>query len=143
MRDKKISTLIAAFALTTSAGVGSAADETTTSTQAQPDPATQMQARRAVRDKETGKLRAPTHEELRAMLEEERAARRARGQSEPSAAPTPLATRQFPSGMRSAVLGRDYLITIQAQRRADGKAEILHANPANDHPTAKPHHPTE
>ncbi len=98
MKCKKISTLIAALALTASAGAVSAADDTAASTQAQPDAAApaQAQARRAVRDKETGKLRAPTQEELKVMLEDERAARRARGQPEPSAAPTPIVVRQHP-----------------------------------------------
>jgi hypothetical protein len=143
MRDKKMSTLIAALALTTSAGTVSAADEAGANIQMQPDTAAQMQARRAVRDRETGKLRAPTREELQVLLEEERAARRARGQPEPSANPTPIAVRQYPSGMRGAVLGQDFLISIEAQRRKDGKVEISHANPAHDHPTAKPQHPTE
>ena len=143
MKCKKISTLIAALALTASAGAVSAADDTAASTQAQPDAAAQAQARRAVRDKETGKLRAPTQEELKVMLEDERAARRARGQPEPSAERTPIVVRQHPSGMRSAVLGRDFLITIQAQRRTDGKVEISHTDPAHEHPTAKSQHPTE
>jgi hypothetical protein len=144
MRDKKISTLIAALALTASAGVVSAADDTAASTQAQPDAAAaQAQARRAVRDKETGKLRAPTQEELKVMLEEERAARKASGQPEPSARPTPIAVRQHPNGMRSAVLGPDFLVTIQAQRRSDGTVETSHTDPALEHPTAKSQRPTE
>ena len=131
--------------LDASAGAVSAADDTAASTQAQPDAAAQAQAqaRRAVRDKETGKLRAPTQEELKVMLEDERAARRARGQPEPSAEPTPIVVRQYPSGMRSAVLGRDFLINIQAQRRTDGKVEMSHTDPAHDHPTAKSQRPTE
>ena len=86
---------------------------------------------------------APTQEELRVMLEDERAARKARGQPEPSATPTPIAVRQHPSGMRSAVLGRDFLISIQAQRRTDGTVEISHTDPAHEHPTAKSQRPTE
>lgn len=143
MKRKKVSTLIAALALTASAGAVSAADDTAASTQAQPDTTAQAQARRAVRDRETGKLRAPTQEELKVMLENERAARRARGQPEPSAGPTPIVTRQAPSGMRSAVLGPDFLVAIKGQRRTDGKVEISHSDPAHDHPTAKSQHPTE
>jgi hypothetical protein len=143
MRDKKISTLLAALALAASAGAVNAADDTATSTQAQPDAAAQAQARRVVRDKETGKLRAPTQEELKVMLEEERAARNARGQPEPSAERTPIAVRQHPNGMRSVVLGRDFLINIQAQRRSDGTVEISHTDPAHEHPTTKPQRPTE
>jgi hypothetical protein len=143
MRDKKISTLIAALALTASASAVSAADGTAASTQAQPGAGAQAQARRAVRDKETGQLRAPTQEELKVMLEEERAARKARGQPEPSAEPTPILVRQHASGMRSAVLGPDFLVTVKAQRRTDGTVEISHADPAHEHPTSKSQRPTE
>ena len=135
--------MIAALALAASAGAVSAADDTAASTRAQPDAAAQTQARRAVRDKETGPLRAPTQADRKVMLEDERAARTARGQPEPSATPTPLAVRQHPSGMRSAGLGRDVLRSIQAQRRTDGTVEISHTDPAHEHPTAKSQRPTE
>src|SRR5207237_35268 len=77
-------------ALAALAVVASAAAQVSTqpSTQSGPQAAAAAstaatEARRVVRDKETGKLRAPTTEELGEMLEQERAARAARGQPEP------------------------------------------------------------
>lgn len=92
-------------------------------------PAAVDSARRVVRDKATGKLRAPTTEELEADSSE----RRARGEAEPNAKGAPLAVRQHANGMRSAVLGDDYMSTLQASRGADGKLVIRHANPAHEH----------
>ena len=42
-------------------------------------------AMRVVRDKQTGQLRAPNNEELKRMLDAEKADRKARGKPEPSA----------------------------------------------------------
>jgi hypothetical protein len=92
------------------------------------------QERRAVRDSVTGKLRAPSEEELAA----ERTARTARGQAEPTGAIAPKVVRQHSNGMRSAVLGPEYLSTLKAERQADGKLVTRHANPADDHGSAKP-----
>jgi hypothetical protein len=94
------------------------------------------QGRRAVRDKDTGKFRAPTMEELEA----EKAERKARGLPEPTAKAAPLALRQHPNGMRSAVLGPEYLVTLKAERGADGRLIVRHANPAHEH-QASPTHP--
>ena len=105
---------------------------------AAPAPA-EAQARRVVRDKESGKLRAPNAEELEAMLEADKAA----GITAPSGDKTPVSVRQHPSGMKSAVLGRDYLATLKAERSADGKLVLKHADPAHEHPTAAPKLPTE
>jgi hypothetical protein len=90
-----------------------------------------LESRRVVRDKETGKLRSPTEEELAA----ERAERKARGEPEASAR-APLAVRQHANGMRSAVLGPEYLVTLKAERGPDGRLVIKHADPAHDHPGA-------
>ncbi len=98
----------------------------------------EAQARRVVRDKESGKLRAPTEDELKSMLEDERAARAARGQPEPSADKAPLSIRQYSSGMKAAVLGPEYRSTLRAEREASGKLVMKHANPADDHPVAAP-----
>lgn len=84
------------------------------------------QSVRVMRDRDTGKLRAPTEEEQAA----ERAARKASGIAEPSGLRTPLAVRQHANGMRSAVLGPDYLITLRAERGADGKLIVKHSDPA-------------
>lgn len=96
------------------------------------------QARRAVRDSQTGKLRAPTEEELAA----DRAARKARGIAEPSGRKAPLAVRQYPNGMRGAVLGPDYLVTLKAERTADGKLVVKHADPAQAQVHARQQHNT-
>lgn len=88
--------------------------------------------RRAVRDSVTGKLRAPSEEELAA----ERAARTARGQAEPAGAVAPKIVRQHSNGMRSAVLGPEYMSTLKAERQADGQLVIRHANPAHEHGNA-------
>jgi hypothetical protein len=106
-------------------------------------PSDQLQGKRAVRDKESGKLRAPTEEELAEMLQAERAARQARGESEPTGPGAPLLVRQHGGGMVSAVLGTDHLVTLKAQRRTDGKLEVTHsgANPVQT--TAAPQRATE
>lgn len=103
----------------------------------------EAQARRVVRDKETGKLRAPTEDELKSMLEDERAARAARGEPEPAADKAPLSIRQYSNGMKGAVLGPQYLSTLRAERDASGKLVTKHANPADDHPVAPSKLPTE
>jgi hypothetical protein len=91
------------------------------------------QSLRVVRDKETGKLRAPNVDELKELVEAERAARKARGQAEPSETKTPLAVRQHASGMKSAVLGPDFLATLKAERAPDGRLVTRHADAAHDH----------
>jgi hypothetical protein len=90
------------------------------------------QERRAVRDSVTGKLRAPSEEELAA----ERAERAARGQAEPTGAVAPKVVRLHANGMRSAVLGPEYMSTLKAERQADGQLVIRHANPAHEHGNA-------
>jgi hypothetical protein len=93
-----------------------------------------QQARRVVRDKETGQLRAPTAEERAA----EAAERRARGEAEPTYKSAPLVVRQHANGMRSAVLGEDYMVKLVAERGPDGKVVIRHANPAHEHRISTP-----
>jgi hypothetical protein len=97
-------------------------------------PAYAQEARRAVRDKETGKFRTPSDEELAA----ERAERAAAGQPEAAGPVAPRRVRQHPNGMRSAVLGPEYMSTLKAERSADGKLVIKHANPAHEHRQAAP-----
>jgi hypothetical protein len=106
------------------------------SSEAKQAPAAPTESRRAVRDSVTGKLRAPTEEELAA----ERTERRARGQAEPTGPVAPMIVRQHSNGMRSAVLGPEYLSTLKAERQANGQLVIRHANPAHEHgsSSAKP-----
>jgi hypothetical protein len=114
-------------------------------TTAQAVPSDFASGRRVFRDKETGKLRAPDEDELKTMLEQERAASAARGQPEPTGPGAPLIVRQFPSGMRSAVLGPDFLVSIKAERRPDGKLAVTHDRPEHEHAHAQPQstRPTE
>jgi hypothetical protein len=86
--------------------------------------AADAQARKAVRDPVTGKLRAPTDEELEA----ERAQRKARGQTDVQEAAAPVEVRQHADGMLSAVLGPEHFSTLKAQRRPDGTLAIHHDN---------------
>lgn len=96
---------------------------------------------RAVRDKATGRLRAPTADELEAMQARERGQRQARGQS--GAVQTePLRTQLHANGMRSAVLGPDYLITLKGERRADGSVHRFHPDEQHAHPV-RDNRPTE
>jgi len=97
------------------------------------------QALRAVRDKTTGKLRAPTADEREAMEATERAARQAGGLSEPA----PLRIQWHANGMRSAVLGADYLITLKGERSADGSVRRFHPQGDHEHPVAQDNRPTE
>ena len=103
---------------------------------AQPGPATQAQARYVVRDAQTGQLRAPTDEELSAMLAREKTTAR-------MAAPKATVVRQHPGGMRSAVLGTEHLVTLQAQRRADGTVDVSHTDATQAHPAQSQPLPTE
>lgn len=120
-----------------------AADEAPSAATPSPGAAApQAQSRRAVRDQETGRLRAPTADELKAMHESESAARKARGEPE-VVNRTPLVVRQHSNGMRSAVLGPDYLMTLKAERRADGKLVVLHSESGSAQPAAPSQRPTE
>jgi hypothetical protein len=102
----------------------------------------EAQARRVVRDKETGKLRAPNDEELQALLEAERADRKARGEPEAAAAGA-VVVRQHANGMRSAVLGPEHMVYLKAQRTPDGKLVISHDKPGHEHAALPTQRPTE
>jgi hypothetical protein len=96
---------------------------------------------RVVRDKQTGKLRAPNADELEAMEVNERAARRARGLPEvPTFEPV---VRQHANGMRSAVLGPEYLMTLHGKRRADGTVQQSHSAPKHEQHVVRDERPTE
>ena len=143
MRSSRTSAMLAALALAASAGAATAADTPVSDTQAQAAAATQADSRRAVRDKVTGQLRAPTSEEAEAMRASERAGRAASGVAEPGARSGPMRVVQHSGGMRSAVLGTEYLVTLKAQRRADGSLDITHNQPGLDHPVSSDVRPTE
>lgn len=86
------------------------------------------EALRAVRDKETGQLRAATAQEAKALAEAEKAARG--GQ-----AAKPVVVRQYPNGMRAARLTPEYLSTLKADRLPSGALAVSHAS-ASDEPAA-------
>ena len=127
MTLKTITASIALLGLAATAAQAEGAAQNTERTALSTSPG--PQSLRAVRDRDTGKLRAPTEEEQAA----DRAERKANGTAEPTGRRTPLAVRQHANGMRSAVLGRDYLITLRAERTADGKMIVKHSDPALDH----------
>lgn len=133
MSLKTISASIAMLGL--ALGIAQAGEATPAATPASPQATPQTtsdvaaQGRRAVRDQDTGKFRAPTMEELEA----EKADRKARGIAEPTGPTAPLAVRQHASGMRSAVLGPEYMVTLKAERGPDGRLIVRHANPAHEH----------
>jgi hypothetical protein len=70
------------------------------------------------------------------MLEEEKAARKARGEPERSTDPQSVPVRSYSSGMKAAVLGADFLIFVEAQRDANGELAVRHADPADEHVAA-------
>lgn len=105
-------------------------------------PASEQQSLRAVRDKETGRLRAATAQEMADMDAAASAARVARGEpAEPVA--KPLVVRQHANGMRSAVLGPEFMVTIRGQRDANGRIVQSHEHPAHEHGALKQQAPTE
>jgi hypothetical protein len=95
-------------------------------------------AKRVVRDKQTGKLRAPTEDELQEMIAAENAARASQIKTR-----APLVVRQYPNGMRGAVLGPEYLLSLKAQRRPDGTIEVSHDKQGYDHAASNAKLPTE
>jgi hypothetical protein len=72
------------------------------------------------------------------MIDAENAARATQIRTRP-----PLVVREYPNGMRGAVLGPEYLLTLKAQRRADGTVEVTHDKPGHDHAAPNAKLPTE
>lgn len=122
-------------------GLATSSIQATEPTQAEVAPAAEAQALRAVRDRQTGKLRAPTADELKAMQTAERAERRARGEPESQ----PLVVKRHASGMLSAELGPEYMMTLQGERQPDGSVRRFHADgTTHEHaPVAHDARPTE
>ena len=95
-------------------------------------------AKRAVRDKQTGKLRAPSEDELQELIAAENAARATQIKTR-----APLVVRQYPNGMRGAVLGPEYLLSLKGQRRADGTLEASHDKQGHEQAAPNATRPTE
>lgn len=131
MTLKTITASIALLGIAATAAPAALAADPEKSPAASAPTVAQAQARRVVRDKETGRLRSPNEEELKALVDAERADRQARGESEPAAAA--VVVRQHASGMRSAVLGPEHMVYLKGQRTADGKLVVTHDKPAHEH----------
>jgi hypothetical protein len=54
-----------------------------------------------------------------------------------------LIVRQHANGMRSAVLGPDFLVSIKAERSPDGKLAVTHDRPEHEHAKLQSTRPTE
>jgi hypothetical protein len=127
----KLSALAAVAATFAFAGASQAGEAPATDT-------TQAQARRVVRDKETGQLRAATAQEAKAMAEADKAA------GAVSSRPTQLVVRQHASGARSIALPMEMMSTLKAERLPSGALKVTHDGADDAH--AAPVHddrPTE
>lgn len=96
-----------------------------------------MNQLRVVRDKLTGELRAPDSEELKAMVEAEKADKAARKGKEAGAMPEagePLVVKEHANGMKSAQLSEEYLVNLEAQRSANGALTLSHDRHRDAHP---------
>jgi hypothetical protein len=106
-------------------------------------PVAEAQSVRAVRDKATGKLRAPTADEIEAMESQERTDRKARGLPE-TADPKSLTITRHANGMRSARLGPEFLMSLRGERRSDGSVRRFHLDGVeHDHHPVRDVRPTE
>lgn len=107
-------------------------------------PRAEMNALRVIRDAATGELRAPTAEELKALLEAERVAREARltsrarstGTYAADVLPEQKAVVRHPNGMVSVRLGQDSLTAVKVVP-VDGKPHVVHDAAAQSQPAAQ------
>lgn len=82
---------------------------------------------RVVRDGVTGELRAPTHEEFKAMQDEEKAAKaaaRTAGGSAPAATSAPPTRLQRADGSKGMRVGDAFLTYSVVTRKADGSLDM-------------------
>ena len=110
---------------------------------AAPDPgaSSQMDALRVVVDKKTGKVRAPTEEELTALVAAQnaarqnatqaRAARSASASRAPMIMPTSKTVQRHENGMVSARMNADSLSALKVETDAAGQTHLVHANEAH------------
>jgi hypothetical protein len=94
-------------------------------------------AMRVVVDPETGELRAPTHEELRALIEAEQAARAAERSARtasraaataPEVLPATKTVQRHANGMVSIRLSQESLSVVKVATDEHGKVRAVHAN---------------
>jgi hypothetical protein len=110
---------------------------------AAPDPAAapQMDALRVVVDKKTGKVRAPTEEELTALVAAQnaakqnatqaRAARTAASTRAPMIMPTSKTVQRHGNGMVSARMSVESLSALKVETDPQGHARLVHADEAH------------
>lgn len=130
---KRVSHVVALAAMTGSLSITAWADP---APEAKPAAdSAQMSGLRVVRDPETGELRAPNAEELKALLAAEQQARQARvaARGVQNTAPEVLApgktVQRHGNGMVSVKLGQESLTAIKAQSTPDG-VKVVHAEPS-------------
>lgn len=94
-------------------------------------------AMRVVVDPETGEVRAPTEEELLALIQAEQAARAtqrsaralaSQAATAPNVLPQAKAVHRHPNGMVSIQLSQESLSVVKVETDANGKARTVHAN---------------
>ncbi len=130
---------VAIAAMAGSLCVAAAADADSQATPA-PEPAAHMNSLRVVVDKHTGKVRAPTEEELAALIAAQkaakdhatqaRAARVAVPNRAPMIMPTSKTVQRHGNGMVSARLSADSLSALKLERDAQGNARLVHTTEA-------------
>jgi hypothetical protein len=110
---------------------------------AAPDPGatSQMDALRVVVDKKTGKVRAPTEEELAALVAAQNAAKQNAAQARsarsastlraPMIMPTTKTVQRHQNGMVSARMSANTLSALKVETDADGHAHLVHADAAH------------
>lgn len=108
---------------------------------AAPDPqASQLDALRVVVDKKTGKVRAPTEEELAALVAAQNAAKQNAAQARvarsatsaraPMIMPSSKIVQRHENGMVSARMSANTLSALKVETDAEGHAHLVHANEA-------------
>jgi hypothetical protein len=114
--------------------------------QAAPTPAaaTEMNSLRVVVDKNTGKVRAPTEEELAALIAAQNAAKQNAAQARtaraagaaraPMIMPATKTVQRHANGMVSARMSANTLSALKVEHDAQGNAHLVHASEAQ--PTA-------
>ena len=127
--------ILAAGSVCLLAGGGTAAAETPAAS----DQPVVIDGMRAVRDKQTGKLRAPNDKELKELLKAEKAS----GSQQPTQDTTRVIVREHENGMRSAELGPEFLVSVEAYRDEDGVLRTRHTDPKLEHPAPAQSFPTE
>jgi hypothetical protein len=139
MKGLRQAVAIAAMAGSLCVAALASADES----KAAPDPAAapQMDALRVVVDKKTGKVRAPTEEELTALVAAQNAAKQNAAQARtahaattvhaPMIMPATKTVERHGNGMVSARMSASTLSALKVETDAQGHARLVHAEEAH------------